>query len=125
MKPIGRVGVSVLLLLVLATPVMACLIPAIAMTAAERDCCKRMAGECYKGMAQSHSCCQTVTVSHHVAAIKSSPVLNEQHPTMLVACKVHPGLTILTMPDFDSPPLAVDIHSPPVSRPVVVSVLRI
>ena len=121
MKPIGRVGVSVLLLLVLATTV----IPAIAMTAAERNCCKRMAGECHKGMAQSHSCCQTVTVSHHVAAIKSSPVLNGQHPTMLVACKVHPGLTILTMPDFDSPPLAVDIHSPPVSRPVVVSVLRI
>ena len=45
MKPIGKVGVSLLLLLVLAKPMMACLIPAIAMTAAERDCCKRMAGK--------------------------------------------------------------------------------
>jgi hypothetical protein len=90
MKPIGRVGVSVLLLLVLATPMIACLIPAIVMTAAERDCCKRMAGECHKGMAQSHSCCQTVTVPGHLAAIKGSPVLNGQHPTMLVARQVHP-----------------------------------
>ena len=126
MKPIGKVGVSLLLLLVLAKPMMSCLIPAIAMTAAERDCCKRMAGDCgHKGKAQSHSCCQTITVPDHLAAIKSSSVVNWQHPTMLVAYQVHPGLTIPTVPEFGSALLAVDIHSPPVSPPVVVSVLRI
>ena len=113
MKPNDKVGVS-LLLLVLATPMMACLIPALAMTAAERDCCKRMAGDCgHKGKAQSHSCCQTITVPEHLAAIKSSSVVNGQHPTMPVAYQVHPGLTIPTD------------HSPPVSPLVDVSVLRI
>jgi hypothetical protein len=126
MKPIGKVGVSLLLLLVLATPMMACLIPEIAMTAAERDCCKRMAGDCgHKGKAQSHSCCQTIRVPDHLAAIKSSSVVNWQHPPMLVVYQVHPGLTIPTVLEFGSALLAVDIHSPPVRPPVVVSVLRI
>jgi hypothetical protein len=126
MKPIGKVGVSLLLLLVLATPMMACLIPAIAMTAGERDCCKRMAGDCgHKGKVQYHSCCQTITVPDHLAAIKSSSDVNGQHPTMLVAYKVYNGLINPTVPGFGSAPLAVDIHSPPVSPPVAVSVLRI
>jgi len=91
MKPIGKVGVSLLLLLVLATPMMACLIPAIAMTAADRDCCKRMAGHCgHKGKAQSHSCCQTITVPDHFAAIKISPVVHGQHRPMLVAYQAQP-----------------------------------
>ena len=91
MKPISKVGVSLLLLLVLATPMMACLIPALAMTAAERDCCKRMAGDCgHKGKAQSHSCCQTITVPDHLAAIKSSSVVNGQHPTIPVAYQGSP-----------------------------------
>jgi hypothetical protein len=126
MKPIGKVGVSLLLLLVLAKPMMACLIPAIAMTAAERDCCKRMAGHCgHKGKVRSHSCCQTIAVPDHFAAIKSLSVVNGQHPPMFVAYNVHPGLTIPTVPEFGSALLAVDIHSPPDSPAVVVSVLRI
>ena len=100
-------------------------LPAIAMTAAERDCCKRMAGDCgHKGKAQSHSCCQTIRVPDHLAAIKSSSVVNWQHPTMLVAYQVHPGLTIPAVPEFGLALLAVDIHSPPVSPPVVVPFLE-
>ena len=38
-----KIGVSVLVLLLAAAPVMACARPAATMTAAERDCCKRMA----------------------------------------------------------------------------------
>ena len=126
MKPFSKVGVSLLFLLVLATPIMACLIPEIAMTAAERDCCKRMAGHCgHKGKVQANSCCHTIAVPDHFAAIKSLSVVNGQHPPMLVAYQVHPGLTILTVLEFGSALLAVDIHSPPVSPPVVVSVLRI
>jgi hypothetical protein len=126
MKPFGKVGVSLLSLLLLATPIMACLIPAAAMTAAERDCCKRMAHQCGdKGMGQSHSCCQTTTVPDHLAAIKSSSDVNLQHPTLFVAYAIHPGPTIATLPEPRSSVWAADIHSPPVSPPVAISVLRI
>ena len=126
MKPFGKVGVSLLSLLLLATPIMACLVPAAAMTAAERDCCKRMAQECgNKGMPQSHSCCQTTTVPDHLAAIKSSSDVNSQHPTLFVAYAIHPAPTIATVSESGSSTWAVDIHSPPVSPPVAISVLRI
>jgi hypothetical protein len=73
MRAVGKLVVSVLSLILLATPIMACVIPAAAMTAAERDCCKRMAQECgKKGIPKSHSCCQTTTVPDHLPAIKSS-----------------------------------------------------
>jgi hypothetical protein len=126
MKPFGKVGVSLMSLLLLATPIMACLVPAAAMTAAERDCCKRMAHECgNKGMPQSHSCCQTTTVPDHLAAIKSSSEVNSLHPTLFVAYAIHPAPAIATMLESGSSPWAADIHSPPVSPPVAVSVLRI
>ena len=61
-----KVGASALALVLAALPVMACTIPGAAMTAVERDCCKRMAQECGKtGMKQSHSCCQTTPVPDH------------------------------------------------------------
>jgi 3-methyladenine DNA glycosylase AlkC len=126
MKPFGKVGVALLSLLLLAMPIMACLVPAAGMTAAERDCCKRMAEECGKaGMPQSHSCCQTATVPDHLAAIKSSSDANSQYPTMFVAHVIHPALTIAIVSDSGSSPLAADIHSPPVSPPVAISILRI
>jgi hypothetical protein len=126
MKLFGKVGVSLLSLLLLATPIMACLIPAAEMTAAERDCCKRMAHQCGdKGMGQSHSCCQTTTVPDHFAAIKSSSDVNSQHLRLVVAYVIHPGPTIATLPEPRSSAWAADIHSPPVSPPIVLSVLRI
>jgi len=126
MKPFGKVGVSLLSLLLLAAPIMACLIPAAEMTAAERDCCKRMAHQCGdKGMGQSHSCCQTTTVADHLAAIKSSSDVNSQPSTLFVAYAIHPGPTIRTLPEPRSSPWATDIHSPPVSPPGAISVLRI
>lgn len=126
MRPFGKVGVSLVSLLLLATPTMACLVPAAAMTAAEHDCCKRMAYQCgNKGMPQSHPCCQTTTVPSHLAAIKSSSDVSSQHPTLFVASPINPGPTISTVPESGSSPLAADIHSPPISPPVAISVLRI
>jgi len=56
----AKAGVSILALLLAALPVMACARPGAAMTAAEHDCCKRMAEQCGRsGMAKSHECCQT------------------------------------------------------------------
>lgn len=126
MKPFGKVGVSLMSLLLLATPIMACLVPAAAMTPAERDCCKRMAHECgNKGMSQSHSCCQTATIPDHLAAIKSSSDVNSQHPTLFVAYAIQSASIIATVPESALSSWAADIHSPPASPPVAFSVLRI
>jgi hypothetical protein len=126
MKPFGKVGVSLLSLLLLATPIMACLVPAAAMTSAERDCCKRMAHQCGNtGMPQSHSCCQTTTVADHLAAIKSSSDVNSHHPMLFVAHAIHPGWAIFMVSESDPSAFAADIHSPPVSPPAAISILRI
>src|SRR5215472_9924588 len=80
-----KAGVSVLSLLLLATPIMVCLVPASSMSSSERDCCKRMAGECGKaGMPRSHPCCQTTTVPDQFAATRSSSDVNSVHMTLAV-----------------------------------------
>src|SRR3989475_2032644 len=124
MKPVVKVVVSLLSLLLFAAPIMACALPAMAMTAAERDCCKRMAGECgKKGM--SHSCCQTTTVPDHLPAIKSSSDVSSRHLALVLVHALPPIPTVATMPESGSSVQVVDIHSPPVSPPVAVSILRI
>src|SRR5215469_15421278 len=108
-------GVSILSLLLMATPIMACLIPAASMTAAERECCKRMAGECGKaGMPQSHPCCQTTTVSTHFAAIKSSSDVQLSW-ALAVTYALDYAFITPTLQESGSAPWAADIHSPPIS----------
>ena len=124
MKPVAKAGVSLLSLLLFAAPIMACALPAMAMTAAERDCCKRMAGECgKKGM--SHSCCQTTTAPDHLPAIKSSADVSSNHLALVLVHALPSSPTVATMPKSGSSAWATDIHSPPVSPPVPISVLRI
>lgn len=126
MRTLFKVGVAVLSLLLLATPIMACLMPATSMTAAERDCCKRMAQECGKtGMPQSHSCCQTATVPDHFAAIKSSSDVNSAHVALAITYAPAETFQIPTLLQWNSCPWAADIHSPPISQPASISVLRI
>ncbi len=126
MRSAFKVGVSLLSLLLLATPIMACLIPAASMTAAERDCCKRMAGECGKaGMPQSHPCCQTTTIPDHFAAIKSSSDVNPIQLALAFTYALHHTFITPTLQEPDSDPFAADIHSPPISPPASISVLRI
>lgn len=46
-------------LLLLSSPLMACVLPGLEMTAAEQDCCKHMAQDCGSmQMDDSHSCCK-------------------------------------------------------------------
>ena len=126
MKRIGRIGVSLLSLLLLATPIMACLVPAAAMTEAERDCCKRMAHDCgNSGMMKSHSCCQSTTIPSHLATIKSSFDGNPMHLGLVFAHALPSMLRIATIPEVGSSPWAAAIHSPPISPPVGISILRI
>jgi hypothetical protein len=54
-----KFGASLLAFLLFGVPVLTCALFAQAMTAAEKECCRKMAGECGRaGMARSHSCCQ-------------------------------------------------------------------
>jgi len=123
MRLIGKVAVSLLLL---AMPIMACLVPAAAMTEAERDCCKRMAHDCgNSGMMKSHSCCQSTTVPSYLGTIKSSFDSNSTHFGLVFTHALPPMLRIATAPEFGSSPWAADIHSPPISPHVAISVLRI
>lgn len=67
-----RVGVFALAVLFAALPVMACAVPNAAMTAAERECCKKMAEQCGDmGMTKSHPCCQVTATSADFHALKT------------------------------------------------------
>jgi|SRR5438445_13214024 len=73
MRLLPKVGISALALLLAALPVMACAAPGAVMTAAERDCCKRMADQCgHSGMAKSHGCCEIQTAPNDFPALKAS-----------------------------------------------------
>ena len=121
----AKAGVSALALLLAALPVMACTIPGAAMTAVERDCCKRMAHDCGKTGMKSHSCCQTTPVPDHLSAIKSSSDIGSKHlaPVVLHGLPTMPA--VAAVPDSGLSLAAPDIHSPPVSPPASISVLRI
>jgi len=69
----AKAGVAILAMMLAALPVMACARPGAAMTAAEHDCCKRMAEQCgHSGMAKSHGCCQTQVSPSDLHALKTS-----------------------------------------------------
>jgi hypothetical protein len=126
MRSSFKLGVSLLSLALLATPTMACLLPAASITPAEQECCKRMVGECGKaGMPQSHPCCQTTTVPDQFAAIKSSVDVNSLHVMLGVTHTLGDVLIIPSLQALGSGPWAADIHSPPISPPASISVLRI
>ena len=68
-----KVAISALALLIAALPVMACTVQGAVMTAAERNCCKRMANQCgHSGMAKSHGCCEIQTAPNDFHALKAS-----------------------------------------------------
>jgi hypothetical protein len=74
LKRINKVGVFALAALFAALPVMACALPNAAMTGAEQECCKKMAGQCEDmGMAKAHPCCQVTATPGDLHALKTAP----------------------------------------------------
>src|ERR1700676_654997 len=62
---------------------MACVVPNAAMTAAERECCKKMSGQCGDmRMAKSHPCCQSTATPADFHALKTASL--EVHHVSLV-----------------------------------------
>ena len=73
MKLLPKIGIYALAFLFGALPVMACVVPNGAMTPAERECCKKMAGQCGDmGMAKSHPCCQVTATPADFHALKTA-----------------------------------------------------
>jgi len=73
LRLVQKVAIFALAVLFAALPVMACVVPNAAMTAAERECCKKMAGQCGDmGMAKSHPCCQVTATPAGFHALKTA-----------------------------------------------------
>jgi hypothetical protein len=73
LKIMRQVGVFALAVLFAALPVMACVMPIAAMTAVERECCKKMAEQCGDmGMAKSHPCCRVTATPADFHALKTA-----------------------------------------------------
>jgi len=62
MSLVTRIRSFAAAIVLFAMPTMACLVPGTGLTAAERECCKKMSGECeQRHGTESHSCCQQTT----------------------------------------------------------------
>jgi len=122
LKLISKFVPAALLMLLLAGPVMACMLPDTQLTAEESACCKKMAGQCADvGMDSSHSCCvkvlrpqdQLMAASHKSVQIHLESVALVAHPYLRSVASI-----------WSSPLLAL-VHSPPGSPPSSTTILRI
>src|SRR5271169_1095551 len=99
---------------------MACLVPGAEMTAAERECCKRMSHQCGSmDMPVSHSCCQ-----REVQPTRSMMAAAFVHATPPAAIEVVADAS--TIPDFAENQRSLQRLQPPSeSPPGSSSILRI
>jgi hypothetical protein len=125
-KTTSKVGVCVLTLVVFALPSLACLMPGLAMSAAEHACCKHMAQECgSNSMGAQHPCCQRVATSDRFGAAQvKSKYLLDHHVTVLPLHFFAANNVLGMSPDFVSPSLIVS-HGPPGLHPSSSVALRI
>ena len=125
-KLLGKVGVYALAFVFGALPVMACVVPNGGMTPAERECCKRMAGQCGDmGMTNSHPCCQVTATPADFHALKTAP--SQLHNVSLVLFHALPFTaqpdTYFSLAQWSS--LVSRTHSPPGLESLDTTVLRI
>jgi hypothetical protein len=99
-----------IVLMWVASPAIACVLPGATLTLAERECCHHMAEQCGQAaMPASHSCCQTR--SHHSDAL---PEATASVPTRhLTNAVVTVPQATLVLPVTTPERLAVYLHSPP------------
>jgi len=121
------IGVTFFVLGWAVAPALACLLPGRAMTADEHECCKKMAKMCGSAnMPQSHSCCQTTTVPDRLPVIKNSSLdVSSKYAGLILSHELPRSPAVTMMAELGSPPWVVEVHSPQLSPPVTVSVLRI
>jgi len=125
LKLVQKVAVFALAVLFAGLPVMACVVPNAAMTAAERECCKKMAGQCGDmGMAKSHPCCQVTATPADFHALKTAS--SQLHHVSLVLFHALPLTSqadTYSLAQWSS--RASCTHSPPGLESLTATVLRI
>lgn len=126
LKLVQKVAVFALAVLFAGLPVMACVVPNAAMTAAERECCKKMAEQCGDmGMAKSHPCCQTTATPADFHALKTAS--SQLHHVGLVLLHALPLTTqigaYVSLAQWSSRVSCG--HSPPGLESLTTTVLRI
>ena len=119
----GKFAVLALALSLWASPLMACMLPDALLTVEERECCKQMADDCGQmDMPASHSCCKLVVRE------ADSYLVNFRFPTVHSVVDIVLFVTT-TENSFPLSPARVNTglvgHSPPVSPPETISILRI
>lgn len=101
---------------------MACMLPDAQMTAAEKACCREMAGDCGKDMqTSSHSCCKTVVSKDNPALLVASH--KGQYPTF-VFVDLHASPQIAA-PQSRELAHTERSHSPPLFPLSSIQILRI
>lgn len=107
-------------LLLFASPLMACLLPASGMTAEEGACCRHMAQQCGGDDSMSHSCCKKI------GGIDSGALEVKQRQSLDVsfAATVLPLLYNVVVPSKAHVTVEPAV-SPPESPPATISILRI
>jgi hypothetical protein len=108
---VSRVRALVLVGIVLlwvASPAVACVLPGVTPTPADRACCHHMAQHCGQtAMPANHSCCQVQ--GRHNALIQASSSL----PNRRVAIAHSAIQATLALPVTTRALLTIDLHSPP------------
>jgi hypothetical protein len=110
MKWLAKFAACSGLLLFLVVPVMACLTPDAQLTREEKECCRKMAGDCGDmGMDSSHSCCTQVQHSENSYLAASAFHVN----AAAMVCAAAP-LVLSGIPEAAAAPTDFQIfHSPP------------
>jgi hypothetical protein len=108
-----------LVVLWMAMPALACL-PNAAMTQAEMECCKKMAGDCHMGAAQ-HPCCKT-TVERATPVASLDRVTTQIHPYVAI---LSASVDFLPKPVLDRADGNELTGQPPPAPPGLKPVLRI
>src|SRR6266852_8666586 len=112
-----------LAVLMLGGPIMACAIPDAQLTAAEKECCKDMGGNCGQdalGMPMSHSCCKTSVQPPHdfrpsstFSTSAPSLAINAVEFPLVLSLAEQPGHFASCLSRTPSPPLAtLDASAP-------------
>jgi hypothetical protein len=120
LKWTGKLAALTLTLCVWGTPLMACLVSD-TLTEAERECCLQMADKCGSTMMpDSHSCCNTTVQQLDPYLANSRFDSGSSHPAMIQVVGID-----FSAPVTLAPAESAQAHSPPVSPPEAVSILRI
>ena len=100
MKPFYKIVAVSMLLLLLGASGADCLSPNVNMSAAEKACCRQMAGQCDTNAATKHPCCRKIVQRHDVANLNERSHFNPPALSLQVAALGSELLLNVSMPSF-------------------------